>query len=200
MPDREVRVIDHQIAYQGYFRIDRWRMRHSLHGGGMGPEVAREVFERGSAAALLPLDARRERVVLIEQFRPGAYAAGWDPWLIECVAGIIEPGESTEDVVRRETEEEAGLTVLDLEPIAHYFPSPGGSSETVHLYCGRVDAQAAGGIHGLPEEGEDIRVLALPVDEALALLDGAKVCNAMTLIALQWLKLHWPRLRARWGV
>ena len=116
-----------------HFRIDRYRLRHKLFEGDWSGEIEREVFERGHAVTVLLFDPDRDKLVFIEQFRPGAYAAlaspwfdnGASPWLIECVAGIIEPGESPEDVARREAIEEADCEVSDIVPVCHYLLSPG---------------------------------------------------------------------------
>jgi len=199
MPPRNVEVVSSETAFNGYFRIDRHRLRVEQHAGGMGPTMVREVFERGQVAAVLPVDPDLERVVLIEQFRPGAWARGWQPWLLECVAGIIEPGESATDVCRREATEEAGCRIGELLPIvAPFLSSPGACSESVSLFCGRVDASTAGGVHGLDDEHEDIRVHTFSVDEALSLLAEGRIVNAKTIIALQWLALNRDRLLARW--
>ena len=198
--DREdVEIRDRETVYDGYFRMDRYRLRHRLHDGAWSGEVTRELFERGHAAALLPYDPVLDAVVLIEQFRIGAYAAGWKPWLIEVVAGIIEPGESPEDVVRREAAEETGLAVSELLPIAEYLPSPGGTSETTTLFCGRVDAARAGGVHGLADEGEDIEVCVHQGKDIEALISSGRIRNAASLIALQWFVLNRSMLRQRWS-
>lgn len=198
MSEREVLIEEKTSVYEGYFRIDRYRLRHTLHGGGMGPEMVREVFERGHAAAVLPFDPIRDEVVLVEQFRIGAYAAGEDPWLAEVPAGVVEAGEVPEDVAARETLEETGLEVTALRPIARYLVSPGGTSERIDLFLGRVDAAGAGGVHGLDDEAEDIRVFSLPFAEARGLLAADRVGNAMTLIALQWLALHHDEVMSAW--
>lgn len=198
-PD-QVELLDHGTAFQGYFRIDRYHLCHERFAGGMSGAIVREVFERGQVAAVLPLDPQTRRVVLIEQFRAGAYARGWHPWLLECVAGVIEDGESAADVARRETTEEAGCVITDLLPIAAPFlSSPGACTETVSLFCGRVDAAAVGGIHGLVEEGEDIRVATWTIDEAHGLLESGRIVNAKTIIALQWLALNRERVLRAWG-
>ena len=194
----DVQLIERSIAFDGYFRIDRYRLRHRLHCGGMSRELVREVFERGHVAGVLPVDPDRDRVVLIEQFRIGPYVVGWDPWLFEGVAGIINAGESPEQVCRREAEEEAGCTITDLVPIARYLSSPGALSEVVNLYCGRTDSRGLGGVHGLAEEGEDIKVHVMPVDEALAMLNEGRIVNGKAIIALQWLALHYERVRKEW--
>ncbi|MDJ0938103.1 MAG: NUDIX domain-containing protein [Kiloniellales bacterium] len=195
----DVRVLACDTVFQGYFRIDRYRLQHRRHDGGWTEELTREVFERGHAVGVLPYDPLRDEVVLIEQFRVGAHAAGWAPWQLEVVAGIIDEGETAEDVARRESLEEAGLTLLELAPIADFLVSQGAVSETVRLFCGRVDATGAGGIHGLAHEGEDIKVVVVPFAELTALLAENKVTNATGLIALQWLLLNRDALRARWS-
>lgn len=195
----DVRVLACDTVFQGYFRIDRYRLQHRRHDGGWTEELTREVFERGHAVGVLPYDPLRDEVVLIEQFRVGAHAAGWAPWQLEVVAGIIDEGETAEDVARRESLEEAGLTLLELAPIADFLVSQGAVSETVRLFCGRVDATGAGGIHGLEHEGEDIKVVVVPFAELTALLAENKVTNATGLIALQWLLLNRDALRARWS-
>ncbi len=150
MDERRVDLVERILAYDGYFKIVRYRLRHRHFVGSMGPEISREVFDRGQAVAVLPYDPVLDRVVLIEQFRPGAVDVETVPWLIETVAGIVEKGEEIEDVARRETQEEAGLDLLELTPIARYFVSPGGSTETVSLFIGRVNATRAGGIFRPP--------------------------------------------------
>lgn len=195
----DVEVVEKATVYKGRFQIDRYRLRHKLHGGGTSDAFVREIFERGHAAAVLPYDPVLDRVVLIEQFRPGAYAAGRHPWLVEIVAGIIEPGETAEAVVRREAWEEAHVELGAVEPVASFLMTPGASSESVDFFIGRVDARSAGGIHGLPHEHEDIRVFTLSTDEAAALMAEGKVENALAILALQWLLLNRMQLRDRWG-
>lgn len=202
----DVEVTRKETPFKGYFSIDRYHLRHRQHAGGMGAEISREIFERGHAAACLLYDPDLDLLVMVEQFRAGAYAAlrsPWftddtSPWLIEIIAGIIEDGETPEDVVRREALEEAGCTVQQLEPICHYLVTPGGSTESVFAFCGRVDASTAGGIHGLDEEGEDIRVFTLPPQEAFAMISDGRIFNSMTMIPLYWFKENHARLRGLW--
>lgn len=198
MDHADFEIIEKSPAYQGYFRIDRYRFRHRLFAGGWSGEIKREVFERGHAVGVLAYDPERDAVILIEQFRIGAVAAGVPAWQSEVIAGIIDEGETPEAVAHREAQEEAGCTIRDLVRICHYLVSPGGSSETVQLYCGRVDSTGVGGIHGLPEEHEDIRVEVVPFGEARERLLAGRFGNAPTIIALQWLILNRDMLRARW--
>ncbi len=194
----KVEIVAKEPLYKGYTHLYRYRLRHELYAGGMGAELSREVLERGHAAALLLYDPDADKVVMIEQFRPGAYGADWEPWLLEVVAGIIDPGETPEDVCRREAQEEAGVTVTELFPVQGWLATPGVCTETIELWCGRVDSTTAGGLHGLDEEGEDIRVVVLGMEELKAHLDQGTLTNATSLIAVQWLFLNHATLRRRW--
>jgi len=193
-----VEIVEQRECYRGFFRMEQYRLRHRRFDGSMSPWLTRELFERGHAAAVLPYDPVLDQVVLLEQFRIGALMAPGGPWLLEIVAGIIEPGETAAAVVQREMLEEAGCHLLALEPICDYLVSPGGTSERISLYCGRVDASGAGGIHGLAEEGEDIRVSAVSFAEAMALLASGRLNSASPIIALQWLQMNRGRLRQTW--
>ncbi len=197
--EERVEMLEKSTPYRGYFQMDLYRLRHHKFDGGWTAPMSREVFERGDAAAVLLYDPDRDTVVLIEQFRIGAYAAGTEPWLIEVVAGIIEPGEDAAEVVRREAVEEAGREIQDLVTIGTFLMTPGGSSETVAMFCGRVDSEGAGGIHGLDHEGEDIRVFAVPAEDALDRVLAQERPNAITVITLQWLLLNRADLRKRWA-
>ncbi len=197
--DPRVEILSRTTPYRGYFRIEKFRLRHRRFDGTWSEAMEREVFARPPAAAVLPYDPAQDAVVLIEQFRVGAYAAGVEPWLIEVVAGIVEPGEAPADVACREAVEEAGCKVLALEPIARVLSSPGGDSEQETLYCGRVESSGIGGLHGLDQEHEDIRAFVLPFSEAFARVTEAEVTNGNAVIALQWLALNRDRLRRAWG-
>lgn len=194
----DVEILARETAYRGYFRIDRYRLRHRLHGGGWSAEMVREVFERGHAVAVLLYDPDRDTLAMIEQFRVGALAAGVRPWLLEIVAGIIEDGETEEQVVRREAAEEAGCAIGELRHACTYLVSPGGATETVSVYVGRIDSQGVGGVHGMAAEGEDIRVVLVPAAEALAMLERGVFNNGAILIAMQWFALHRDTLRRAW--
>lgn len=196
----DVELIDKTRPFDGYFKVDCYRLRHRRFAGGMGPVITREIFERGHAACVLPYDAPRDRVILIEQFRVGPYAAGDPaPWMIEVVAGIIDAGETAEATVRREAMEEAGLAIGRLAPVGWHYMSPGGSSESMAFFIGEADSAEAGGLHGLAAEGEDIRVFHLAFAEALALVRNGDIRNAMGALALLQLADRRAELRARWS-
>jgi ADP-ribose pyrophosphatase len=195
----DVEIIEKTTPFQGYFRIDRYKLRHRRHDGGWTTPMTREIFERGHAVGVLLYDPIRDEVGLIEQFRPGAMAAGWHPWLIEVVAGIIDDDAAPQAVAIREAHEEAGVTITDLVPICKYLVTPGGSTETMEIFCARVDTETLDGIHGLVEEGEDIRVFSIAADEAIRWITSGRVVNSCAIIALQWLALNRQDLIARWA-
>ena len=187
---QDMQIVAEETGYKGFFRLLKVRLRHRLFGGGWGPTLTRELFDRGHAAAVLPYDPVRDEVVLVEQFRVGAIHHDASPWLLEIVAGIVEPGESEEDVVRREAQEEAGLTLGRLTRALGYFSSPGGCSERITVFVGEVDASRAASHAGLADEGEDIRVHRLPREQAMQWLADGRIDNAASVIALQWLALN----------
>ena len=199
MAEPDYEIIQRETAFKGHFRVDRYRLRFRLHGGGMSRAITRELFERGHAVAVLPYDPVRDAVVLLEQFRIGALEAPGRPWCLEPVAGIIDEGETLEEVARREAHEEAGLELGALIRMCDYLSSPGGTSERVTLYLGRVDAGKAGGLYGLADEAEDIRSFVLGFDEAFAEMTRRPIAVASLLIAMQWLALNRERVRREWA-
>jgi ADP-ribose pyrophosphatase len=187
------------VAWQGYCRVAVLRLRHRRFDGGWSEPIEREITERAEVAAVVPYDPLRDEVVLIRQFRPGAYVAGRDPWLWEIVAGVVDAGESLEAVAGREAQEEAGLVLADLIRIYEFLPSPGAISEVCTLFAARVDAASAGGTHGLASEGEHIAVEAVAFGRAMAMLADGGIRNGKTIIGLQWLALNRAALRQRWS-
>lgn len=191
--------LDTRLLHDGFLPVERRTLRHRLFAGGWSRPLHREVVRRGAAVAVIPYDPVRRRVVLIEQFRIGARLAGLPAWQVEVVAGLVEPGEDHASVARRELREEAGLEADDLVPVQGVVVSPGAMDETVWLFAARVDSGQAGGIHGLDQEGEDIRVFTVSLDELAGLADRGGLTNATTLIAALWLLRHHADLEARWA-
>lgn len=185
-------IVAKQRLYDGFFKVDRYDIRHQLFAGGETQTFSRELFERGEASAVLLYDPEKDLVVLTEQYRIGAAfdAEQASPWLLEVVAGMVEEGEQPMEVARREAQEEAGCIIEELIPISSYWSSPGGTSEKVHLYCALLDSTGMGGIHGLEHEQEDILVRLIPFDNAYEGIASGDINNAATIIALQWLKLN----------
>lgn len=191
-------ITKREVPYEGTFRMARYQLRFRLFNGDWSNIITREVMERSSAVAVIPYDPILDEVVLIEQFRPGALANPQSPWLIEIVAGIISPKEKPTFVAEREMVEEAGCEILDLYQICEYFVSPGGSNEYLYLFCGRVNASQAIGIHGLPEENENIRAFSLSTEEAFQWVQEGKIKTTPAIISLQWLQLNREWLKQLW--
>lgn len=190
----DVRLELDEPLYQGFFRLHRLTLSHPRFEGGR-VRIQRELLDRGDAVCVLLYDPQRDAVVLVEQFRPGALTKTDAPWLLELVAGVVEPGETPEDVARRESVEEAGIALGELIPITGYLPSPGGCDEWVELFCACISAPESGGVFGLDEEGEDIKVHVIPAVDAFALVEQRVINNAAAIIALQWLQLNHERLK-----
>jgi ADP-ribose pyrophosphatase len=195
----DLKIEQSETPFARFLRVDVVRFRHRLFSGGWSDERQYDVLRRGDAVAILLYDPDRDTMVLVEQFRLPPLYCGMSPWQIETVAGLVEEAEDFDDVARRETQEETGLDVLgELIPIQRYLPTPGASDESVMLFCGRVDSRDASGIHGLPEESEDIRVVVRTVAEIEAMLDAGQIETGHTLICLYWFMRHQERLRRMW--
>jgi ADP-ribose pyrophosphatase len=191
-------LIARETCFKGFFKIDRFELRHKLFTGGWSDVIEREIFIRADATCVLPYDPMEGTVVLLEQFRAPIMGQNQSPWLVELVAGMNEAGEIPENVATREAKEEADLELLELEPIMEYLVSPGGSTEKVYLYCAKVDSLGVGGIHGLEEENEDIKVHVVSFESAIEMLNSGQINNAAAIISLQWLALNKDRLDAKW--
>ncbi|PNH96780.1 ADP-ribose diphosphatase [Vibrio diazotrophicus] len=194
---QDIEIVSKETLFQGFFRMVKYRFKHKLFQGGWSEPIERELFERGHAAALLPYDAVRDQVVIIEQIRVGTLEQQ-RPWQLEIVAGIIDRDESAVEVVRREAVEEAGVEIGRIESVTSYYPSAGGCSEKLDVYVGEVDSSQATGIHGLDYEGEDIKVHVMSREQAYQLVKDGVIENGASIIALQWLELNYENLRTQW--
>jgi ADP-ribose pyrophosphatase len=179
-------VLKECLEYSGFFRLRRLTVSHELFGGGMSAPLEREVLEHGDVAAAVLFDPILDKLVMIEQFRVGAYAAGLNPWLLDIVAGRIENGQSPRETIVREISEESGLTPLSVEPIGTYLTAPHLSSERVHLFCAVVDATKVIGTHGVSAEGEDIRPRVIDRADMLRLMQ-TQTLSLWAGLALGWI-------------
>ncbi|MBV9018077.1 MAG: NUDIX domain-containing protein [Alphaproteobacteria bacterium] len=195
----DARIVSVDTPFSRFLRVDVVRFRHKLFSGEWSGERSYDVLRRGDAVAIILYDPERDSVVLVEQFRLPALYAGLSPWQIEPVAGLVDKDESYEAVARRESREEAGIeSIGELVPIQRYMPSPGDSDEAVMLFCGRVNSRGAAGVHGLPEEHEDIRVIVKTMAELEAMLEAGQIETGHTLICCYWLLRHRDRLGREW--
>ena len=194
-PDGEIELLGREPLLRSYLEVDHLRFRHRLFAGGMSGEVSREVLLRGAAVVVMPYDVKRDRIVLVEQFRVGAYVNGEPPWLLEAIAGLVEPGETPAEVAIREAREEAGLALTHVHHVLDYYASPGALSEKAILFWASADTDGIGGVHGLDHEHEDIRVHVMDFTDAMQALEAGRIRSATGLVALQWLALNRGRLR-----
>jgi ADP-ribose pyrophosphatase len=199
--DDGVKITQREEIHRGFFRLERYRLKHKLYRGGWSAEIEREIFERGRTVGIVLYDPHRDEVVLVEQFRLAAYLAKMPAWELEIVAGIVDKdSESEVELARRESREEAGLELIGEPIFIHRFmPSTGACTEVVDLFAGQVDASKASGIHGLADENEDIKVVVMRFDEAMQQLREDAIKNGPTLLALYWLAAERERLRRDWG-
>lgn len=196
----DYQLVERKVVYKGVFRMAKYTIRYRLFGGGWSKNVQLEVMERESAVAVLPYDPILDKVILIEQFRPAPLSHEAYPWLTEIVAGIFTKDEAPTHVAEREAKEEANCEILDLFPIYEYFVSPGGCNEYIHIFIGRIDAANSGGIFGIADENEDIRVKVLSSDDAFALMQSGEIKTSPAIVSLQWLQLNRERLKQLWQI
>jgi ADP-ribose pyrophosphatase len=197
VPD-QVKILSRKRLVDGYNAYDELELQYEKFDGSLSRPIPRELMVRPHAVSVVPYDPVTDRVVLIEQFRVGAWGAGWHPWCFEIVAGRAEPGEELADVAIRETKEETGLDVLHLEPVCTYLTNPSCSTEVMHLFAAHVACPGGGGLHGLDHEDEDIRVFEVPAEEAFGWLSTGAAGNANLVIGLQSLALRREEYRRRW--
>ncbi|TNH04358.1 ADP-ribose diphosphatase [Testudinibacter sp. TR-2022] len=197
----DLTVEQQDLVYDGFFKLYKIQFRHKLFAGGYSSTVTRELLYKGAASAVIAYDPQRDQVVLVEQVRIGAYVAGSDqsPWLLELIAGMVEQGEQAQQVALREAQEEAGIAIEQIIPALSVWDSPGGVFERIHLFAGKVDATQAGGLHGLEEEHEDIKVHVVSREQAYQWVENGKIDNSIAVIGLQWLQLNYPRLKKLWA-
>ena len=157
---------------------------------GQWQSQSREIFDRGHAAAVLPIDPVRGTVLLVSQFRLPAFQTGYTQPLVEVIAGALD-GDAPEVCARREAMEEAGCELSDPREVFHCFMSPGAVTERMHLFVAQYSAAsrtAKGG--GLEDEGEDIEVLEMPLERAFAMVENGDIVDAKTILLLQWAKMN----------
>lgn len=183
-------IIETESLHDGHLKVDRLKIQHDLIAGGRSGTITRELVRRRSAVAVLLIDPELQQVVVVEQFRVGAIDH-CHPWVLEPVAGLLEPGEDPIETAAREVQEETGLTARNFRLIATYLSSVGGSNEKTHLYV--ADVSLGGWDQNLPRglatEGEDIRPKVMAINDLFSFTDKQEVVCASLVMASQWLRI-----------
>ncbi|SUT90769.1 ADP-ribose diphosphatase [[Actinobacillus] rossii] len=197
---KDIEIISSEKLYEGFYDMRKIQFRHKLFAGGWSGVVTRELLVKGAASAVIAYDPKLDNVVLVEQVRIGAYdpQLSTSPWLFELIAGMIETGETPENVALRESQEEAGIEIEHLQLALRVWDSPGGTFERIYLFAGKVDSTKAQGLHGLAEEHEDIRVHVVSRETAYEWVQQGKIDNGIAVMGLQWLQLNYRRLQQEW--
>ncbi|MBY6152437.1 gamma-glutamylcyclotransferase [Vannielia litorea] len=195
----DVRVNALRRPYAGFFAVEELELSHIRFDGGDGGPIQRAAFVSADAATVLPYDPKRDRVMLVEQMRPGPLARGdAQPWVLEPIAGRVDPGESPEECAHREAMEEAGLVLERLIPTGGYYPSPGAKTEYLYGFIGLADLHDnAAGLGGVAGEGEDIRAHIVSFDAAMTLLESGEINVGTTVASLLHLAARRDGLRGQ---
>jgi len=197
----EDKIIYCKTEFKGWHKLETITVQHrSLEKDVMLDPITREVYLSGTVVSALLYIAKKDQILLNQQFRIGAFVNNEDdPYLYECPAGALDDdNEDFETAVRREVKEETNCIISDIEFIGKVYPSPGGSDEVFMLYCGCVD-EAKEGFHGIREEGEEIKTHIFDASKAIKMLDDGKVSNSATVILLHWFARNHERLKKKWG-
>lgn len=199
-PHPTARITARTRVFDGFHTLDIVRAEpRSMKFDGFAPEMEREIFSCGGYAMVVLYVPETDEILLNEQFRLGAFIAEPEnAFLLECAAGMLDPGETPAEAARRETLEETGCDVLDLVNVGAFFTSPGCLDELAHVFIGRIAKGDAGGVFGIEEEGEEIRTHLLPADTVFEMLDAGMIRNGAAALGLNWFARHRQRLRAHW--
>ena len=195
--NKNYQILETETLLDDFLTVRAYKLNHDLFAGGSSPVLRRLRLEKEKAVSVLLYDPLNQKVVMVEQFRIGAKENN-DSWLLENPAGYLEPGETAENVARREVLEETGCQVESLTQICEFMVSPGISNERIILFCGKVNASNAGGIHGLEHEGEDIKVEVLTLQAATKELYTGRINSTSTIMSMQWLLLNKEELDKQW--
>ena len=193
----DVKTISEETCYSGFLKIKRFNIQCRLYQGGWSEPFTRELMQRTPGVGLLLYDPKLDKLLMVEQFRVGCMLDQQNgPWALELIAGLVEEGETSQDVAKREAQEEAGITLKELIPICEYYNSPGGSSEKLSIFCALIDlSDIEEGVFGLESESENIRSIIIDRARAEEAVRNGEINNAMSIIAIQWLELNLKKLK-----
>jgi ADP-ribose pyrophosphatase len=187
----DVTIESREFLFRGFIQVEKVNLTHRLfHRSEYSPIIQRELIHRPEAAGVLLYNNQQQRFALIEQFRVGALNDSESAWQLEIIAGVLDGNESPETCIRRESLEESGCEINELQHLFSFYPSAGACAEFFHLYAAEVDLPSTGGIFGVPGEGEDIQLHLFDYAEITMLFKNNRLKNAPVIMALQWLSQH----------
>ncbi|WP_459660545.1 NUDIX domain-containing protein [Acinetobacter calcoaceticus] len=187
----DVEITSREYVFRGFIQVEKVSLRHRLFNQSeYTPVIQRELIHRPEAAGVLLYNDQKQQFALIEQFRVGALDDPHSPWQLEIIAGVLDGDETPENCIRRESLEESGCSVQDLQHLFSFYPSAGACSELFHLYVSETDLPTEGGVFGVDNEGENIQLHLFNYSEIQTLLDSGRLRNAPVIMALQWLSQH----------
>lgn len=187
----DVTIESREPIFRGFIQVEKVSFRHRLFNQpDYSPLIQRELIHRPEAAGVLLYNDQQQRFALLEQFRVGALNDSESAWQLEIIAGVLDGDEAPEDCIRRESLEESGCEVQQLQHLFSFYPSAGACSEFFHLYAAEVELPKMGGIFGMPDEGENIQLHLFDYSELGTLLKNGRLRNAPVIMALQWLAQH----------
>ena len=187
----EVKIQSREYLFRGFIQVEKVSLQHRLFNQTeYTPILQRELIHRPEAAGVLIYDDAQQKFALIEQFRVGAMDDSNSAWQLEIIAGVLDGDESPESCIRRESLEESGCEIDELEHLFSFYPSAGACSELFHLYSAQAHLPEQGGVFGMPDEGENIQLHLIDYSEVTHLLSNGRLRNAPVIMALQWLQQH----------
>lgn len=190
----DVTIESREFLFRGFIQVEKVNLTHRLfHRSEYSPIIQRELIHRPEAAGVLLYNNQQQRFALIEQFRVGALNDSESAWQLEIIAGVLDGNESPETCIRRESLEESGCEINELQHLFSFYPSAGACAEFFHLYAAEVDLPSNGSIFGVPDEGEDIQLHLFDYAEITMLFKNNRLKNAPVIMALQWLSQHIQR-------
>lgn len=188
---QDVEVTSRETLFKGFLQVEKVSLRHRLFKNtGYTSVLQRELIHRPEAAGVLIYNDQQQRFALIEQFRVGALDDQQSPWQLEIIAGVLDGDESPETCIRRESLEESGCAIDQLQHLFSFYPSAGACSELFHLYVAQAELPEQGGIFGVAGEGENIQLHLFHYADLAPLLRSGRLANAPVIMALQWLQQH----------
>ncbi|OTG81128.1 NUDIX domain-containing protein [Acinetobacter sp. ANC 4648] len=188
---KDFKIESREFVFRGFVQVEKVCFKHRLFNQDTyTPVISRELIARKEAAGVLIYDDQQQKFALIEQFRVGAILDIDSPWQLEIIAGVLDGNESPESCIKRESLEESGCEVDHLEHLFTFYPSAGACNEIFHLYSAQSRLPSEGGIFGIPDEGENIKLHLIQYSELNILLNSNRLRNAPVIMALQWLKQH----------